>query len=346
MIVLSGVLVLVALVLLVIGIFGPLAAVYASIVASLAAAVLLAVAVYTRRGAPAAPPAAPEPVEPAPATGTSWLRDLSGDSEDRDRVPAVEPPRLEQPRLVPPPVAAPVRVDPPPEPDDEVERIVWVIDERPLYHRQGCQHLSDGEPIPLDAEEAREDGFVPCPVCRPDAQEPQGEVHEAHPVREAHTVEVDEVQPGDRAAVRAADVSGSAARGQAEPPLVSRGGSVPVRSGGPVQVGAPPPPEGPEVTAAGRVPGPPAEEVPVVRQPVATTEPAAAAGPDVQEAVGTRAVADEAPGADPDPDRDSGQERQQEQQREQERVRVALPAPPPPEEPPTGLVGRLLRRRR
>ncbi len=46
---------------------------------------------------------------------------------------------------------------------------VMVVSGRPRYHRSGCRFLSgreDAEQIPV--EEAREVGFTPCGVCKPD----------------------------------------------------------------------------------------------------------------------------------------------------------------------------------
>jgi hypothetical protein len=45
---------------------------------------------------------------------------------------------------------------------------VFVIDEHPRYHVEGCVHLRGRTPIPLPMDEARTDGFTPCAVCAPD----------------------------------------------------------------------------------------------------------------------------------------------------------------------------------
>lgn len=246
MIVLSGVLVLVALVLLVVGIIGPLAAVYASIVASLAAAVLLAVAVYARRGPPLRTEGAGQ-VEPE-ATGQTWLRDLSGDAQDRDRLQPPATPLAPvqapaEPAAVP--VAAPLPAEPVHEPVHEPadDRIIWVIDERPLYHRQGCFHLSDGEPIPLDVEEAREDGFVPCPVCRPDEVDGAGE-NDDDDVPFDNDAD-DEVAPAVSPPAPAAEAHRGTMSAPAEPPR-RLGGSVPVGADAAVPVVTAPPVAAPD----------------------------------------------------------------------------------------------------
>lgn len=46
---------------------------------------------------------------------------------------------------------------------------VVVIDERPRYHLRGCPWVGRRTTLPLPLDEARELGFTPCAVCRPDA---------------------------------------------------------------------------------------------------------------------------------------------------------------------------------
>ncbi|NHD17115.1 MULTISPECIES: hypothetical protein [Actinopolyspora] len=45
---------------------------------------------------------------------------------------------------------------------------VFVIDERPRYHRGDCSWVGERTTLPLPVREARELGFTPCSVCRPD----------------------------------------------------------------------------------------------------------------------------------------------------------------------------------
>nr|WP_218862456.1 hypothetical protein [Actinopolyspora biskrensis] len=45
---------------------------------------------------------------------------------------------------------------------------VLVIDERPRYHRGDCTWAGERATVPLPVREARELGFTPCAVCRPD----------------------------------------------------------------------------------------------------------------------------------------------------------------------------------
>lgn len=51
----------------------------------------------------------------------------------------------------------------------ELDTEVFVVDEHPRYHLTECAWLRDRDTIPLPAKEARELGFTPCAMCRPDA---------------------------------------------------------------------------------------------------------------------------------------------------------------------------------
>lgn len=51
----------------------------------------------------------------------------------------------------------------------DLDAIVRVIDERPRYHVASCRWVGDRETIDIELAEARELGFTPCAVCRPDA---------------------------------------------------------------------------------------------------------------------------------------------------------------------------------
>ncbi|MGW4112254.1 hypothetical protein ACWEFJ_15370 [Actinosynnema sp. NPDC004786] len=46
---------------------------------------------------------------------------------------------------------------------------VRVVDERPRYHLAGCSWLAARPSLGLPVSEARQLGFTPCAVCRPDA---------------------------------------------------------------------------------------------------------------------------------------------------------------------------------
>ena len=142
MIVVSGVLVLVALVFLVIGLVGSgLGFIWASIVTSVVAGVFLLLGALQRRGAPA----------PAAASGTTG-------SDMLEHVTAVSVrPREEE-------AAAPAAAEPAAGPE------VSVVPGRPRYHVAGCRFLTgrpDVQTLPVD--EARGEGYTACGVCKPDA---------------------------------------------------------------------------------------------------------------------------------------------------------------------------------
>lgn len=75
------------------------------------------------------------------------------------------------------PVSLDPAVEPPEEDTDAADAIrvaelsdeVRVLDERPRYHLAGCAWVADRPTLPLPVHEARELGFSPCGLCRPDA---------------------------------------------------------------------------------------------------------------------------------------------------------------------------------
>ena len=154
MIVISGALVLVALVLLVIGVVGPdLTFVYASIAVSLVSLVFLVIGILQRRG------------ETAPAAEAAPVREQAPDAES-EGVTTVLPAQgsgatassVEEPA----PVAETV--------DEELETggTVLIVEGRPRYHVDGCRYLNNKTAEKIDVLDAREEGFTPCGVCKPD----------------------------------------------------------------------------------------------------------------------------------------------------------------------------------
>lgn len=151
MIVISGVLVLVALVLLIIGVVGPdLSFVYASIGVSLVSLVFLVIGILQRRGdtatadsaAAPAPEVAQEPVDgatvvPSPSARASMRRSV-------EQAPVAE-------------TAA-----------DQAPGSVLVVEGRPRYHVEGCRYLYGKDVEEPHVLDAREEGFTPCGVCKPD----------------------------------------------------------------------------------------------------------------------------------------------------------------------------------
>ncbi len=190
MIVISGALVLVALVLLVVGLtMTDLPFVYGSIAVSLLALVFLVLGILQRRNEqlPAAsggPSPAPSP-SPAPTEGATAALPVQ-------TIPAAD---LRKP-------GSSVRVDDEPpveqdaeELDEEVGGYVLVVPGRPRYHVEGCRYLAGKDVEEVDILDARDEGFTPCGVCKPD------EVLAA-------AVELDEVVTADsEQALDAADIS-------------------------------------------------------------------------------------------------------------------------------------------
>jgi hypothetical protein len=176
-IVISGALVLVALVLLVIGIALPeLDYVYASIVVSLISFGFLLIGILQRRG-DKAPAGAP----------VSEGRDTAADrGEVEDGVTAVVPRRPARERVagagqsgsrrIDAEVEEPVREEPHDDEADEVDDLeeparsgtVLVVPGRPRYHVAGCRYLTGKSASDVDVQDARDEGFTPCGVCKPD----------------------------------------------------------------------------------------------------------------------------------------------------------------------------------
>ncbi|HVE75092.1 MAG TPA: hypothetical protein VNA30_08435 [Mycobacteriales bacterium] len=147
MIVISGVLVLVAIVLIVIGVASPdLGFVYASIGVSLLASVFLAIGTLQRRRetlpATSAPAKAPE----------RTTADLEG-------VTAVVPTARREA-----PTEEPVATT-----ETQLTGSVLVVPGRPRYHVAGCRFLTGRSPDSVTVTAARQDGFSACAVCKPDA---------------------------------------------------------------------------------------------------------------------------------------------------------------------------------
>lgn len=151
--------------------------VWASIGASLFAALALAVAVMRRRE--------PEPlsVRSEPASGAI------GGAKTGESVglPAVESTATGRHHAASDPVpteSEPAQKYPDPPDEPPVEDVsapdalrvvdlldeVMVVDGRPRYHLSDCRHLLGRDIIPLPVREAREAGFTPCGWCAPDTR--------------------------------------------------------------------------------------------------------------------------------------------------------------------------------
>ena len=140
MIVISGALVLVALVLLVIGLIDPsLGFVYASIGVSLASFLFLVVGILQRRK---------EELPVSETAVTAGVPALAASSDDAvSSVTAITVPRP---------------------PSDGLTGKVLVVAGRPRYHVEGCRYLAGKEADSVELADARADGFTACGVCKPD----------------------------------------------------------------------------------------------------------------------------------------------------------------------------------
>lgn len=52
---------------------------------------------------------------------------------------------------------------------EEIDTTVLVVSGRPRYHLAGCRYLQGKQADPVDVLDARDEGFTPCGVCKPDA---------------------------------------------------------------------------------------------------------------------------------------------------------------------------------
>jgi uncharacterized Zn finger protein (UPF0148 family) len=154
-IVISGALVLVALVLLVIGLVSTaLGFVYASIAVSVVSFLFLIVGIIQRRGE-TAPESAAATVSPSPANDVEGVTAI---------IPAARRP---DPDLAlaasEPAVTAPAAGD-----SSAAEGSVLVVEGRPRYHVEGCRYLAGKDASVLPVAEARSEGYTACGVCKPD----------------------------------------------------------------------------------------------------------------------------------------------------------------------------------
>jgi hypothetical protein len=146
LIVVSGVLVLVALVFLIIGLFGDgLGLIWASIITSVVAGVFLLLGALQRRGTPAATadagPSSPEMLERVTAVSVRPRGEAAGDAPAEDAAEA----------------------------DSTGGAQVAIVPGRPRYHVPGCRFLAgrpDVETVSL--EEAKSRDYSACGVCKPD----------------------------------------------------------------------------------------------------------------------------------------------------------------------------------
>jgi hypothetical protein len=147
-IVISGALVVVAIILLAIGLIsGELPFIYASIAGSVVAFVFLIIGVMQRRGeeTPALASDAPALASSSDVEGVTAIipggsRPLPSDADVSARA------------------AAPAAVG----------GKVLVVEGRPRYHVAGCRYLTGKDTDEVEVDKARSEGFTACGVCKPD----------------------------------------------------------------------------------------------------------------------------------------------------------------------------------
>ena len=201
MIVISGALVVVALVLLVLGVTGPeLDLVYGSIAVSLLSLVFLVLGIIQRRGEvlPAAAGGTPDgsdrgapaqPTSQVPAGAPTLEREGDGHESDEHQTDGREAAghgaddRQADVRTAEQASAGELAVDAPGEStapdragsaplplvDEDTSGTVLVVANRPRYHVGGCRYLAGKTPESRDVSDAVAQGFSPCGVCKPDA---------------------------------------------------------------------------------------------------------------------------------------------------------------------------------
>jgi len=187
-IVISGALVLVALVLLIVGVVAPeLNYVYASIIVSLASGIFLLVGIVQRRRTPAsaktpAPDETTQKDAAAPAKGDAAADDIAPVTV---ALPASSPrpARAREPETGSVAIATAEPEAPAAEQfddDEELAGYVLVVPGRPRYHIDGCRYIAGKDVEELDVRDARDEGFTACGVCQPDEalEQEYGEVEQ------------------------------------------------------------------------------------------------------------------------------------------------------------------------
>ena len=189
MIVISGALVLVALVLLVLGVTqSDINLVYGCIVVSLVSLVFLVLGIVQRRGEVL--PGAAKPAEPTPGSAAPAPTSISSapvDSDDLDSDPGesldLDPdddlddaqPHHAQPHHGQPHHDQPhhdlaaIAAGGADRPASAVAGTVLVVANRPRYHVDGCRYLAGKQAQEVDVVDARKAGFTACGVCKPPA---------------------------------------------------------------------------------------------------------------------------------------------------------------------------------
>ena len=166
MIAASGILVVIAFVTLILGVFRTgLGLIWASIAASILAAIFLALGVVQgnrRRVAPAAgaaPAGTPSWAETTSQAPAVYQRDLAEEADEEEE---------EEPEPEPEPAPPLTVVTEPEEAEEPVASMtVVVIPDRDKFHKETCRYAKHAAAMMMSKASAKRQGYKACGVCKP-----------------------------------------------------------------------------------------------------------------------------------------------------------------------------------
>jgi hypothetical protein len=177
----SGILVIVAFVTLIVGVFRTgLSLIWASIAASILAAIFLALGVLQsnkRRVIPASGTSGStvQPWSEAPAATTAVMErapaPATDDMIEEMRPPLTAVPAPEEELFAPPPAKAPAAAKPAAKPATRKAAAssptVVVVPDRDKFHKETCRYAKNPAAMTMTKAAARRQGYVPCGTCKP-----------------------------------------------------------------------------------------------------------------------------------------------------------------------------------
>ena len=176
MIAASGILVIVAFVTLLVGVFRTgLSLIWASIAASILAAIFLALGVVQsnkRRVVPASGTsgATVQPWSEAPAATTAVMERAPAPATD-DMIEEMRPPLTAVPApeetFAPPAPKAPAAAKPATRKAVASSPTVVVVPDRDKFHKETCRYAKNPAAMSMTKAAARRQGYVPCGTCKP-----------------------------------------------------------------------------------------------------------------------------------------------------------------------------------
>lgn len=183
MIAASGILVVIAFVTLIIGVFQTgLGLIWSSIAASVLAAIFLALGVVQankRRIAPAGASGSPQPSQPAatwsdaPATAVIERQPAAVEEEEAEAVQPARPSLTAVPAVTPdeeeeyaPPKKQPAAPRARRAPAATAATVV-VVPDRDKYHKETCRYAKNPAAMTMTKAAARRQGFTACGTCKP-----------------------------------------------------------------------------------------------------------------------------------------------------------------------------------